>query len=468
MEHGELETSMARAILASVDEAIHAINAQGFTIYYNRFAACLDGLEVDEVLGRHILEVYPSLKAETSTLLRVARTGKPILNYQQTYKTKSGQIITTVNSTIPIEREGQVVGAVEVAKNITKIKELVEQVADLRAKLLQKPAENTGDTVSYTFDDFVGSDPKIMTLKTKAKKAAATSSSILVSGETGTGKELLVQAIHHASPRREGPFIAQNCAAIPESLLEGILFGTAKGGFTGAVDRPGLFELAHGGTLFLDEINSMDLGLQAKLLRVLQEGVLRRVGDTRLRKMDVRVIACTNVEFETAVQQKQIRLDLYYRLNVVSLHIPPLRERKGDIPLLAQYFVEKFNHKLSRDVLFIEPAAMDALRTYHWPGNVRELENAIEGAMNMAEGSAITLQDLPPAVAGAASPGIPGAGAESPESSQSYHAMIADLETNIIAKALQDAGGSVSLAAKKLGLPRQTLQYKIKSLQVKQ
>ena len=472
--------AMLSTILDCVDEGIHIVDADGRTIFYNSAAGKLDGLQCGEVLGRHVLEVFPSLSASTSTLLNVVRTGVPILNQQQTFTNFKGHRVTTINSTVPIVVDGAVVAAVEVSRDITQVKRMSEKIVDLQRELLGKKdgVNDAGHAERlYTFDDIIGQDPRMVRLKALAQKAARTSSSVLVYGETGTGKELLVQAIHTASQRRKGPFVAQNCAAVPESLLEGLLFGTTRGGFTGARDRPGLFELAHGGTLYLDEVNSMPLGLQAKLLRAIQEKAVMRLGDTRLRKVDVRIIASTSTEPSEAVRRRELRSDLYYRLNVVSLAIPPLRERRGDIPILADHFIARFNKAMGTSVERLDGEAMAACMAYDWPGNVRELEHAIEGAMNVVDGPAIGLEHLPPSVAsawrglhfGSAADRDPlgdrgGLHDRRRGSPVPLKHDLVERERSVVAEALKANGGNISRTAKALGLPRQTLQYRIRVL----
>lgn len=285
---------------------------------------------------------------------------------------------------------------------------------------------------------------------------------MFIYGETGTGKELLVHAIHNAGPRRRGPFITQNCAALPATLLEGILFGTVKGSFTGAENRPGLFELAHGGTLFLDEINSADLELQAKLLRVLEDGYVRRVGDGRNRQVDVRVIVASNIPPDRALAAGQIRPDLYYRLNVISLTVPPLRERREDIPLLAEHFIKQFSEKLNISPAVVSPPAMARLQAYDWPGNVRQLKHLMEGILNLLETSEITAEHLPPEIAGDAGL-LPGTGVdEEGEEVVSLREAVEGLEKRLILTALARVQGNVAEAARRLKIPRQTLQYKLK------
>ncbi|WP_284142968.1 sigma 54-interacting transcriptional regulator [Caloranaerobacter azorensis] len=268
-------------ILDYLDEGIHIIDDRGNIVYYNRAAQRLDEIEGDKAIGRHILEIYPSLTYETSTLLKVIKTGQPIFNVEQTFVNYKGDRITTLNTSLPIKANGKIIGALEISKDITQVRRLSEKILDLQKELFNdnnKKPNKSKHTAKYTFVDIIGQSEEMLRLKSLALKASMVSSPVLIYGKTGTGKELFVQSIHNASPRKNKPFIAQNCAALPSGLLESILFGTVKGSFTGAEDRPGLFELANGGTLFLDEINSMPLDLQAKLLRVIQDGSIRRVG----------------------------------------------------------------------------------------------------------------------------------------------------------------------------------------------
>ncbi|WP_096188716.1 sigma-54 interaction domain-containing protein [Evansella halocellulosilytica] len=338
---------MLEAILQSIDEGIHVINRDGITIYYNEIAADHDGLEKKDVIGKPLLEVFPSLSSSTSTMLKVVKTGKPIYNQPQTYRNIKGKLIDTINSTIPVIVNQEVLGAVEIAKDYSRIKELSKKLIDLQSEMNErktKPQVVEQKQPHYTFSNILSSNEKMMSIIEKAKLAAKTTSPILVYGETGTGKELFVQSIHNASKRSLGPLISQNCAAIPPSLLESILFGTTKGSFTGAENKEGLFELAHGGTLFLDEIHTLPFDLQAKLLRVLEDGIIRRVGSTTTIQTNVRIITATNEPPQKLIHDETLRKDLYYRLNVVSISIPPLRERIEDLPELISFFMNEFHN----------------------------------------------------------------------------------------------------------------------------
>jgi len=456
-----------KSILNAIDEGIHVINRDGITIFYNYAASQFEGTDINEVIGKHILEVFPSLTRETSTLLRVVETGKPIYNYQQTFVNYKGKNITTLNSTMPVLYNGRVIGALEVSKDITKVKELAEKVVDLQAELYsfkKNRNKETNGIIKYTFDDIIGESPEIQKVKNIAKRIAMTNTPVLIYGETGTGKELFVQSIHNASLRRDKPFIAQNCAALPKNLLEGILFGTIKGGFTGAEDRPGLFELADGGTFFLDEINSMDLELQSKLLRVLEEGYIRRVGDTKLRKVDVRVIAAMNIHPQEALKNKLIREDLYFRLSVVNLYLPPLRDRKNDIPVFIDHFIKKYNRELGFSIRGVSSEVREAFMRYSWPGNVRELENVLLGAMSICEDDIIKLENIPENIRFFCGNGDVKDTKKEFSELMPLRDAVEELEKNLIIKALKQSHGNISHAASLLSIPRQTLQYKIKNL----
>ncbi|MFA7572396.1 MAG: sigma 54-interacting transcriptional regulator [Lutispora sp.] len=454
-------------ILDHIDDGIHIVDSSGKIIYYNKFAAELDAINPEEAIGRHILEIYPSLTAETSTIMSVIRNGNPILNNQQSFRNYRGQVITTINSTIPIKSGRRIIGAVEISKDITEVKKLTEKVVDLQAELLKEarlPRKKDGSGAIYNFADILGITDTMLKLKKDALSVSNSPSPVMAYGETGTGKELLVHAIHNASPRRNKPFIAQNCAAIPDTLLESILFGTVKGSFTGAENRPGLFELASGGTLFLDEINSMSTNLQAKLLRVLQDNNVRRVGDTKVTHVDVRIMTAINTDPRDALANRTIRDDLFYRLSVISLRMPPLRERYNDISILSKYFIEKYNRILGKNIKGITASAMEFFMSYPWYGNVRELEHAIEGAMNMTDGHEITPKSLPHYLQDTY---VKNKSRKKRAEIKPLTETINKVESIMILRAMQKTGGNITRAAEILEVPRQTLQYKISKYDIK-
>lgn len=447
-------------ILDYLEEGIHIIDKNGKIIYYNIFAEGIDGVESERAVGRHLIEIYPSLTAQTSTLLTVIRTGEPIFKREQTFLNYKGKKITTINSSIPIESNGKIVGAIEISKDITTVREMSEKIVDLQNQLYTnkraKSPSKSQENAKYTLDDIIGQNKEMLRLKDIAIKAAQTDVSILISGDTGTGKELFVHAIHNSSKRKHKPFLAQNCAALPAALLEGILFGTTRGGFTGAEDRPGLFELANEGTLFLDEINSMPLDLQSKLLRVIQDGNIRRVGGTNTTHLDLRIIAATNISPEQAIEKNQLRRDLYYRLNVVSFNIPTLKERKDDIIILTNYFIDKFNRKLNKKVRGISNEVLNLFYDYKWEGNVRELEHLIEGIMSINDIKTIEIEHIPHKFKNI----IP----TYQNTNLSLKEILENTEQQLIQDALSRTENNITHAADLLQIPRQTLQYKMKKI----
>ncbi|PKM70565.1 MAG: sigma-54-dependent Fis family transcriptional regulator, partial [Firmicutes bacterium HGW-Firmicutes-18] len=325
---------LLKTILKYKKQSIVVVDADGNIVFFNDIKGEIFETDSKYAIGKNILDIFGGIDKEKSTLYRVLTSKMPIINNIQTFHTYKGNKVTSITTTLPILVNDNIVGAVEILEDINDYKKLSNTII-LSENIADTEQDNLGyksNGTQYTLNDIIGESKSIEELKKKVYKIADSSSSVLIYGETGTGKELVAQSIHNASfKRRKGPFIAQNCAAIPDTLLESILFGTSLGSFTGAKEKLGLFELADGGTLLLDEINSMNLDLQAKLLRVLQEGRIRRVGSEKTVTVDVRIIASTNISPMEAVEQGIIRRDLFYRLNVIGLKIDPLRIRKSDI-----------------------------------------------------------------------------------------------------------------------------------------
>ncbi|MEH7085902.1 sigma 54-interacting transcriptional regulator [Neobacillus drentensis] len=361
---------MYKRILDEVDVGVHAVDETGKTIIYNKKMMQMESMDLQDVIDKNLLDVFMFKDDQSSTLVKALQEGKETSNVKQTYFNNKGREITTINNTIPIFNNEKLQGAVEIANDVTKLVRLI------------KGNMNKGQT-RYTFDKIIGNSPAIKEVIESAKRATRTSSYVLIVGDTGTGKELFAQSIHNGSTRLSAPFISQNCAALPDNLIESLLFGTKRGAFTGAVDTPGLFEQANGGTLLLDEINSLNLNLQAKLLRVLQEKTIRRIGDTKDTPVDVRVIANMNEDPIDAIANNRMRKDLYYRLGVVTIFIPALKDRKEDIPLLVESFIQKYNELFQMNVKGLSEEVKQSFFEYDWLGNVRELEHIIEAAMNI-------------------------------------------------------------------------------------
>ena len=442
-----------------ISEGVHIVNADGLTIVYNDNMSILEKMGREEVLSKPFRDVFFNIPEDESTLTRALKKQRATESQPQTYLNKNGKEISTINSTVPVlDYNGETIAAIEIAKDVTDIKVLSNTILEMQNKSVIPRAPSGAKINKYLFSDVIGKSRNFLDVLQKAQKAAQSSASVLITGETGTGKELFAQSIHFESSRKSRPFLAQNCAALPESLLEGLLFGTVKGGFTGALDRPGLFEQADGGTLLLDEISAMPYALQSKLLRVLQENYIRRIGGTKDIPIDVRIIATLNENPETLIKSERLRKDLYYRLKVIDVTIPPLRERPDDVLVLAESFLDKYNEKYSKQIWMLSDDAKHKLLSFDYPGNVRELENIIMSAVALSGGehvlSANSL-DIP-----AGSPqvsGIPGdlLGASLDE-------YLRAVEEKIITRAFAENGGNISKTAQKLGIQRQSLQYKMR------
>ncbi len=456
-------TKVMQNILRLLDEGVHVLDKDGNSIIYNDAMSSLEKMEAKDVLKKPFAEVFKNLDAKDSTLLQALHNKKSTINKNQTYLNKDGKKISTINTTVPIIYNGEVVAAVEVAKNITEIQEMSNTILELRKEIEQPNEIKELKIKKYRFNNLVGKSSNFKAIIDIAKKASKSSASVFIYGETGTGKELIAQSIHFDGIRQNKPFLAQNCAALPETLLEGILFGTAKGGFTGAVDRAGLFEQANGGTLLLDEINSMPYELQGKLLRVLQEDYIRRIGGSRDIPIDVRIIATVNEKAENLIKQGKLRKDLYYRLNIIPIDVPPLRERKEDILILADKFIDKHNQRYNKNVWMLSDKAKEKLMNYNYPGNVRELENIIMAAISMIDDENV-LTDKHILINN--SNNLTKIDYDFSEIGVDKY--LENLEKEIIQNTLITYQNNITKSAEYLKIKRQTLQHKIKKYNLTQ
>lgn len=376
---GELST-----ILNSVQEAIEVVDEKGVIKYVNPAFTKITGIKASDRIGKNIYDVSPE-----GALAKVLKTGKRIFGHRTTVGGSNAEVISNAS---PIIVDGETRGAVVVFNHFTDIMKLMEELKQ-STSIIETLSDKFGQvaTSKYTFKDILGNNQELKKCIRLGERAAKSDSTVLLVGESGTGKELFAHAIHSASARRDKPFIKVNCAAIPENLLESEFFGYVKGAFTGAVkSKIGKFELANGGTIFLDEIGDMNPNLQGKLLRVLQEMEFERVGGNETIKVDVRVIAATNRDLHELIRQGKFREDLYYRLNVVEIRIPPLRYRKEDLSVLTNNLIVKLNRKLGKKVKGLSKDAEEILYSYDWPGNVRELENVIERVMVTVDDEILT------------------------------------------------------------------------------
>lgn len=434
------------------------IDMDGIVTYINRQVCNFCGIDYEWASsGRHVNEVFPFSKM-TETLRTKEPSNMEFYHYNG---------ITSASMRHPLIKDGEMVGVIEydVFYDMEMVEAFVNHYIDLDEEIkYYKEAARDYQQTKYSLDNIVGKSVPMLNLKEKIKIVANSNSTVLVTGETGTGKELVAHSIHDASKRRLRNFIKMNAASLPESLAESELFGYTEGAFTGARKggKKGKFEMANHGTLFIDEINAMPLSLQPKLLRALQEGEIDRVGSAESIPVDVRIIAATNKDLKEMVDRGEFREDLYYRLNVVELEVPPLRERKEDIKELVDLFIEQQNNMLGKQVTGIEDKAIETLKKYDWPGNVRELQNVIEKTMNYAVGNVIRDSEL-----------IFSMGSQTPTINKlkDYDSPIEiakrSAERELILETLDKVGGNKSQAAKLLKISRPLLYQKMERLGIK-
>lgn len=442
---------LLESIINSTQDAISVVDAQGNGILINPAYTRLTGLTQADVIGK---PATVDIAEGESMHLQVLRTRRPVRGVPMKVGPRRREVVVNV---APIVVGGELRGSVGVIHDVSELTRLSEELDRVRQLVRRLEAK-------YTFEEIVAISPAMRNAVEQACRAAETPVTVLLRGESGTGKELFAHAIHNASRRAQGPLVRVNCAALSESLLESQLFGYVEGAFTGARrgGRLGLFEEAAGGTIFLDEVGLMPLSLQGKLLRVLQERELVRVGDTRPVRVDVRVIAATNTQLEAAVAVGHFREDLYYRLNVLPIFIPPLRQRREDLPRLVSHLLRKLNEEYGRSVERISPPALQELAAYPWPGNVRELENVLGRAMiNMPyPNSTMETAHLPP-LEGLVSAGPSRGG---PADVSTLRQAVEKAERQAVSQALAAAGGNKALAARLLDIAPRTLYYKLERL----
>lgn len=435
-------------LFGNVEHCIVVVDRQGRVSYMNESYCHFLAVDQTTVKGQHVTEVI-----ENTRMHIVVETGEEEMADLQQIR---GDYM--IAHRIPLRENGEVIGALgmvlfrdtdEWKIMNTHIKDLLLELETFRSQMQQQ------NGAKYSLHDIITSSPEVLQLKEKIRKTAHSDVSVLLRGESGTGKELFAHSIHHLSERSTKPFVKVNCAAIPEHLIEAELFGYQEGAFTGAKKggKPGKFQLAHGGTLFLDEIGDMPLHAQVKILRALQEGEVEAVGAVHPQEVDVRIIAATNQSLEEMIKEQRFREDLFYRINVVQIDIPPLRTRRGDIKILSKYLLQKVSERTGKRVHDFSSAVEDLFYKYRWPGNVRELENVIESAVHMTDGETIDYEDLPQHFH-----------SEAPafEEANSLKEIVEQTEKHAIMKALEETDGDKSEAAKRLGIGKSSLYEKAK------
>jgi transcriptional regulator with PAS, ATPase and Fis domain len=427
---------------------------EGKIIFFSKTYGNFLGIDPKETIGKHCTEMIENTRMDI-----VAKTGIPEID--QPHRIMGQDMVV---QRIPIKLDGKVIAVYGqvMFKDVRDVQALANKLNFLESKVefYEKELESLKSS-KYTINNIVGKTEGIVELKKLALKAAATNAPVLLIGESGTGKELFAHAIHHASERRRYPFIRLNCAAIPKDLLEAELFGYEPGAFTGAGSKgkPGKFELAHQGTIFLDEISDLPLEMQPKLLRVLEEKEMERLGGTRLTKCDFRLIAASHENLEKCVEEGKFRKDLYYRLNVIPIQIPPLRERKEDIPTIAEHLIQTLNKDLGTNVTKISPEILNILENYDWPGNIRELSNILERILYSIDGDTIQIQHLPIFLQSMS------AGSMKLQPTL-LRRLREDMEKEALIQAIRISKDNKNKAAKLLGIHRTALYKKMKKLNI--
>lgn len=466
-------------ILSELDDGVMIVNEDGVILFYNKAMSRIDNIDRKLVIGKKIIDVY-NVDEESSPTMQCLRQGRPILRFTQFYLTRQGRAVLALQNVFPLVNGEHLNGAINFIREYSGI----EREMDVTSRYhIQKQKHIETKT---SFNSIIGNAPELLRALHTAKMAATSPSPIMICGESGTGKEMFAQSIHNYGQQKQSPFIAINCSAIPETLLEGILFGTSKGAFTDAQEKSGLFEEANGGSIFLDELNSMPIGMQAKMLRAIQEKKIRRVGSAKEININLKLISSVNEDPEQAIQNKTLRRDLYYRLAVVYIPIPPLRNRIQDIPILLDHFIHKCNKKLNRNIRNVSNEVMRIFLTHQWPGNVREMEHIIEGAMNVVNKSEIIETEHLPVhfVKEATQPHenktIAGSDEYQPTSYgfETYEPQLEETgltlfelqnryEKELICKLLKKYQGNANKAALHLGISRQLIYHKIKKHSVR-
>ncbi len=439
---------LLQTIIDSLSDAVSVVDENGIGIMVNRAYTRITGLAEDEVLKK---PATVDIAEGESVHMRVLQTRKPIKGVRMKVGPFRREVIV---SCAPLIIKGELKGSVGVIHDISELRRVMEELERTRRLVRKLQAR-------YTFDDIIGNSEQIHQVIERARQAAVTPACVLLRGECGTGKELFAHAIHHESDRSDKPFVRVNCASLTDTLLESELFGYADGAFTGAKKggRKGYFEEASGGTLFLDEIGAMNADAQARLLRAIQEGEIMRVGESKTRSIDVRVIAATNADLEQMVEQDHFRKDLYYRLNVFPIELPPLREIKSDIPLLVNYFISSYAEKYGRTVVETTPAVYRRLKQYDWPGNMRELQNVIARALINLDRDEMIIEErhlVMPFV----SDSVPANSSPEPIDG-SLKEMRQAWEKDVLRKAMEQAAGNKAEAARVLDISIRSLYNKL-------
>ncbi|QCJ41189.1 AAA family ATPase [Bacillus sp. S3] len=453
-------------IVDTLREGVMMSDHIGKIVLYNDAQEKLESLDSREIIGKPLWEAY-NYNPQYSEHKHTFKTGKPIFSRYRAHSTVNGVPKYVNYSTYPIQRDGETIAVFSLSTNESNLKNWLHQTIELKRQVEHEDPNHRPhkNGTTFSFDDIKGKSMALKNLIHEAENIAIHNTDVLIVGETGTGKELFAQSMHNHSLRADSPFVAINCAAIPETLLESTLFGTVKGAFTGATNQIGLFEYAKKGTLFLDEINSMPITLQSKLIRVLQERLVRRVGSNEVTQVECTIISASNEDPEKLIECGKMRLDLFYRLAHTSLYITPLRERTEDIHFFIHYFLNKYRKKFNKSVPDLSQELLSLLLQYQWPGNTRELEHLIENLIIRASDSdeTIDIEHLPAYMKKKIISNQSVTVSKQKELKRNpLKSIFSNSQVHYIQKTLDETAWNISKAAKTLGITRQSLQYHIK------
>lgn len=471
----EEENFCLKKIIEKVSEGVILTDRNGVITVYNPAKVKMEKIPSENMIGREVWQAYSYNDEEASEHQKVLKTGKPILDVYRPHAFLNGIPVYIYYSTFPVKYNGEVIGVFTVSRNESSMRELLFSTIEHKRLLKNKNAIESeiiakAKGTQFTFSDMVGSSEKLKRIIKEAQTVAPLSSPVLISGETGTGKEVLAQSIHNFRGENKR-FVAINCAAIPENLVESVLFGTVKGAYTGAVDSVGLFREAGSGTLFLDEINSMSMDMQAKLLRALQENSVRPVGGKEEYPIKCRLICASNEKPAELVSQKRLRADLFYRISGFCIEIPPLRERREDIIEMAKLYIKKYNHDFHKNIKEMSPELISWLYNGTWHGNCRELQNVIQNMMVAAEDtdSVLKTKDIPGYalnLIGSISNSEKKEEFEDDPESLGINEILDNMQRQIIEKALRKNNFNLTKSALELKIGRQNLTSRMKRLNI--
>ena len=476
------------SVLDQVEEGVVISDDENRILFINRAAEVIEGIDAKKSINKRMEELYSptDLTPNQSHHSVVLDTGIPANEYYNKYVVKENhKIVNALERMFPVNVGKKTIAVYSLIKNLPVLKKSMEQSLGLYTHFAEEKPKNG---TKYTFGSILGNDIRFVETISNAKHVAKNQTNVLIYGETGTGKELFAQSIHNYSSYQVGPFISVNCAAIPNTLLESMFFGTTKGAYTGAVNTPGLFEQAENGTIFLDEINSMDMALQAKILKVIENRTARRIGADKETEIRCRILCALNEDPVQCIEDGKLRRDLYYRLSSCILHIPPLRERKSDIPLYCNYFLSRFNKEYSQRIERVDEGLLSLFMSYNWPGNVRELQHVIESAYSVAEES-IRVLKLENISSYYKSSFVEENGNSKMKTAKMEESIVDEMqhdtasedftpqpsglknqidayEKEIIARTLAETNGNVTVAAQILEITRQALQHKIRKYEI--